>query len=211
VDDIQPQSQIRTDPSRVVLLDPTHDRQAADLLARAFFEDPLSVYYLPDPALRAKGLRGFMLAALRYCLAYGEVWTTPSLDGVACWLPPGQTELNTWGFFRTGIGAVSLSIVLRAVGRVRAVETEVDRFHRAVMPGPHCYLMLLGVDPAKQGQGVGSRLIAPQIAQARLSGLSCYLETMTERDVAFYTKNGFTVADQKALAGGRLHVWAMTQ
>jgi ribosomal protein S18 acetylase RimI-like enzyme len=208
--DVHPQSRVRADPFRVILLDPTLEQPAAELLARAFFEDPLLLYYLPDCDQRSRILPGFMRVSLRYCLTYGEVWTTPALDGVACWLPPGKTGFDLWGFIRTGIGVAPLTMGLSVLLRVRAVERDADRFHHAVMPGPHCYLMLLGVDPGRQGQGVGSRLIAPQIAQAKLANLPCYLETMTERDVAFYRKNGFTIADEITLSPSGLHIWAMT-
>jgi ribosomal protein S18 acetylase RimI-like enzyme len=211
VSDTHPQSSTRTDPFQVTLLDPSREREAAEVLARAFFEDPLLVYYLPERGERSRVLPGFMLACVRYCRAHGEVWTTPALDGVACWLPPGQTGFDVWGFIRAGVGAVPLTFHWSVLRRVSTVERAVDRFHHAVMPGPHCYLMLLGVDPTRQGQGVGSRLIAPQIAQAKLAKVPVYLETMTERDVSFYLKNGFTVADQLTLSGSGLRVWAMTR
>jgi MFS family permease len=51
---------------------------------------------------------------------------------------------------------------------------------------PHWYLWLLGVDPDRQGQGVGSALLAPILARADAEGLPCALETLTERNVWFY-------------------------
>lgn len=208
---------------------------AAQLYARAFFADPLMAHYLPDPTLRAEVLPTFMHLALRYCQAHGEISTASGpngLEGVACWLPPGHTALEAWGMFRASLGVVTLrqawrilrSFSSQAPGspgsdpnrsqasflqQVSAAETKIDTIHRRIAPGPHWYLMILGVEPACQGQGVGSRLIAPALARARSTGLTCYLETMTERDVSFYRKSGFTVAHDTDLLPG-LHMWAMT-
>lgn len=192
----------------LIRLDPGSQRPASELLARAFYQDPLIVHYLPDPARRTKVLAPFMLAALRYCLLYGEVWTTPSLDGLACWLPPGRTGLSGWGMLRAGYGAVPFRLGWWAYRRVSTVEPAIDRIHKQLVPGPHWYLMLLAVEPARQGQGIGSRLIAPRLAQAAAQGVPCYLETMTEIDVAFYRKNGFEAVCETDLYPG-LRMWAM--
>jgi GNAT superfamily N-acetyltransferase len=202
------QNHIENDVIPIIRLDPARQREAADLLARAFFADPLMVHYLPDPAQRARLLPGFMRASLRYCLFYGEVWTTPDLAGAACWLGPGQTEMKLTGLIRAAWGVVSIRMGWRALRRVQSTEAEVDRLHHTVMPGPHWYLLVVGVDPQQQGRGIGTRLLAPQLERAAAAGLPIYLETMTERDVAFYRKNGFSVGGELTLASG-LRVWAM--
>ena len=77
------------------------------------------------------------------------------------------------------------------------------------MPEDHWYLMILGVDTAKQGQGVGSSLVAPMLARADADGLPCYLETMKERNVVFYEKHGFQVVVEDDLPKGGPHFWTM--
>jgi GNAT superfamily N-acetyltransferase len=39
---------------------------------------------------------------------------------------------------------------------------------------PHWYLEIMVVNPASQGQGVGSRLLQPILKQASEEGLACY-------------------------------------
>ena len=64
------------------------------------------------------------------------------------------------------------------------------------MHGTECWhLFILGVAPGRQGQGVGSRLIAPVLAAADRSGQLCYLETLEERNLAFYARHRFTVGE----------------
>ena len=63
-------------------------------------------------------------------------------------------------------------------------------------PGqPYWYLEVVGVDPAAQGRGVGTRLLEPVLAQAEEVGQLCYLETMTERNVGWYRSLGFEVRE----------------
>lgn len=96
----------------VIKLDPTLQHQASQLLAHAFFNEPLMVYYLPDTTVRQQVLTLFMLILLRYSLVYGEVWTNPELDGVACWLPPGNIKLGAWGLLRASLGVFPLRFFL---------------------------------------------------------------------------------------------------
>ena len=86
-----------------------------------------------------------------------------------------------------------------------------ERLHPRAMPGPHWYLMALGVAPASQGQGIGGRLIRPVLARADAAGLPCYLETETERNVTFYRKHGFAVLTAEAPPGHDLLLWTMAR
>ena len=191
-------------------LDPAQARPAAGVLARAFFPDPLIVHYLPDPAWRARMLPAYMLACLRYALLYGEVWTAPGLDGVACWLPSDGSGMHPWRILRSGYWTIPFSLGWRAYRRMSLSEPVIDRIHQEILPRPHWYLMLLGVEPSRQGQGIGGRLIAPRLAEIAAQGLPCYLETLTEIDVAFYRKHGFEAAREVELAPG-LRLWAMVR
>jgi predicted N-acetyltransferase YhbS len=77
------------------------------------------------------------------------------------------------------------------------------------MSEPHHYLMVLGVDSEKQGQGVGSKLIAPGLARADADRLPCYLETMKTRNLDFYGKHGFEVVHAGEIPKGGPPFWTM--
>jgi GNAT superfamily N-acetyltransferase len=192
----------------IIPLHSSQQKLAADVLARAFFNDPLMLYYLPDPARRTRALPYMMRVTLRYSLFYGQVFTTPGLDGMACWLPPGD-QMSMVGLLRASLGVIPPDLGWEALRRLNQVEPAIDRIHHVCVPRPHWYLMLLGVEPARQGQGLGGALIAPVLANAHAAGLPCYLETMTELDVAFYRKHGFKVVFETDLPPGGLHVWML--
>jgi predicted N-acetyltransferase YhbS len=51
----------------------------------------------------------------------------------------------------------------------------------------------MGIAPAVQGQGIGSRLIAPGLARADTQRLPCYLTTGRADNLRFYHRFGFQV------------------
>ena len=76
---------------------------------------------------------------------------------------------------------------------------------------PHWYLAFVGVDPALQRTGVGSRLLAPVQALADHDGLPCYLETPFPETHAFYRRLGFEVATLTQPFAGAPGLWTMVR
>ena len=60
------------------------------------------------------------------------------------------------------------------------------------------YLSIVGVTPSAQGQGIGSRLIEPTLAEADDAGVDCYLETFDYRNPRFYQRLGFSAVGSHA-------------
>jgi GNAT superfamily N-acetyltransferase len=179
-------------------------------LARAFFDDPLLMYILPDDATRAKPLEWFMTKGATYGHKYGEVYTTDEkVEGNAVWLPPGDVKLTMTRMAMTGMLAAPLKFGLGAFNRFMKVMNHLEHLHERDLPEKHWYLMILGVDPPRQGQGVGGALIQPILARADAEGLPCYLETMKTRNVPFYQKHGFEVIVEDDLPAGGPHFWTM--
>jgi GNAT superfamily N-acetyltransferase len=86
--------------------------------------------------------------------------------------------------------ALLLAASPRSILRLLRFMAGVSRLHPAQ---PYWYLELVGVEPTAQGLGVGTRLLEPVLARADEAGQRCYLETMTERNVAWYGTLGFEV------------------
>ena len=73
-----------------VRLNPAGRGRAAETLVQAFRDDPSYTYVFPGEADRVRSLRGLWNATIRFTRIYGEAWTTPEVNGVACWLSPGH-------------------------------------------------------------------------------------------------------------------------
>jgi GNAT superfamily N-acetyltransferase len=192
-------------------LSPYRQSDAAGVIARAFFNDPLILYYLPDPARRLEILTGMMRTCLRYCLHHGIVTSTPQLEGICCWLPPGKRDQNPLEWMRAGLGSFSRFPGFRTLLRILESERIVDQTHRQKAAQPHWYLMILAVDPVYHGQGFGSRLIQWVDHQPSNVHYPVYLETMNPRNVAFYQKNGFTTVHEQLLAAPDVRFWGLSR
>ena len=84
-----------------------------------------------------------------------------------------------------------------------------DKIHKARVPEPHWYLMVVGVDPALHNQGVGSAIVREGLALADRESKPCYLETSERRNLAFYERLGFVVLEEATLGNGGPKAWAM--
>lgn len=195
-------------PVPIALMSHQH-KQASAVMGEAFHSDPLWQYLVLDGTRRTPALSLSMSILVRYSLLYGKVYTTSDLDGVACWLPPGHTTPSLSRLARIGVRSAPFQLGWTGIRRYLAVESYSGNIHKSIAPGKHWYLWGLGVKPSRQGQGIGGRLIQPVLALADSDRLSCYLETMNEKNVPFYIKHGFRIASVGGVPGHKLHVWAM--
>jgi len=67
---------------------------------------------------------------------------------------------------------------------------------------------VLGTDPASQGRGIGSALLAPVLETCDRDGVGAYLESSKERNLAFYARHGFRMTGEVDLPRGP-RVWLM--
>jgi GNAT superfamily N-acetyltransferase len=183
-------------------------RTTTDALARAFFDEPGSVWFMPDDARRTRFLEEFFSMAMGYAARHGAVDEEPGI-GAALWLPPRQPFLNPLGALRFGFWRLPFLMGLRAIQRSVPANRLMDRHHKELVQRRHWYLMVLGVDPEVQGTGRGGSLMLPGLRRADQDGLPCYLETGKEVNVRFYGRRGFEVVAEGDLPGGGPPYWCM--
>ena len=155
---------------------------ASEVMGKAFQNDPLWKYLVPDETRRARAVSLSMNILVQYSLLYGKIYTTPTLDGVACWLPPSETTPSFSRLVRIGIRSAPFQLGWTGFRRYLAIENYCGKVHKSIMPGTHWYLWGLGVMPSRQGIGIGGMLMQPVLARAEIDRLSCYLETMNEKE-----------------------------
>lgn len=203
------------EPIETILLVNDKRSRASDVLARAFHDDPLYRRILPAGDERTPALRGLFGAVVGYTLRYGLVYTTPPVDGAACWLSPGNTRVTFWRMLRTGMAFQRVVARLSADVRRQLLDAlaYTDEIHKRLMAGPamdaHWYLWALGVTPSCQGQGIGGALIRPVLTQSDGYGMPCYLETLNRENIAFYQRWGFEVRADEIVPGVDVRVWSM--
>ncbi|HXW62880.1 MAG TPA: GNAT family N-acetyltransferase [Candidatus Acidoferrales bacterium] len=181
----------------------------AEMLARAFYDDPSVIWIEPDSARRARMLPVFYEVGTRYAHLFGEAYTSAgNIEGAALWIAPGSGDFTSDRMAAAGGNRLSAAMGPEAFGRFVALTRHFGRLRKAAMPSSHWYLNVLGVEPSRQGMGIGSQLIQPILQRADESVLVCYLETMKARNVAFYRQHGFEVVVEGNLEDGS-HYWTM--
>jgi ribosomal protein S18 acetylase RimI-like enzyme len=146
--------------------------------------------------------------------AYGKLDLAPDGHGAACWLRPGHTSLSAGRLLRLGLPRWRLWQSLARLGiggarRLSALVAYADEQHHRAMPDAHWYLWALGVEPALQRQGLGTRLLSMGLARADSDRKPCYLETNNALNVTFYQRCGFRIVNCGQPAGHALTFWTM--
>lgn len=188
--------------------------RARTVLARAFFDDPLMVWFFPDPDVRPHACAAMFGLFAEHYLADGrvDVATRSEPVAVAMWrwpgpeAPPetgpedGPEELPTVGGLMAGfMGAARAREVGEVMGSLDALRP----------PQPYAYLHLLAVDPVACGQGLDGELLDRGLAAARDAGLVACLDTMNPANVPFYEAHGMSVRHEVQLGGDGPTSWAM--
>jgi GNAT superfamily N-acetyltransferase len=65
---------------------------------------------------------------------------------------------------------------------------QMDSYHPSE---PHWYLPMIGVDPAKQGNGYGSALLKHALERCDREGKLAYRESSSPKSVPLYQRHGF--------------------
>ncbi len=185
-------------------------KAAVDVLADAFRDYPMLSRYYSDKFRREKMTLGFLAVSVYSGYRYGEVYaTSPNLEGIAVWFPPGCYPVSIWELLRSVPLSVLFGFVRYGGARMRQIGKYIDSTHFRLAPFPHWYLQALGVAPAHQGKGFSSFLLRDMFKRIEREGMPCYLETFDRENVAIYEHLGFRVVEQSAIPGTGLTNWAM--
>ena len=171
-------------------------RPLAAMLARAFYDDPVTAWFYPNARRRMVHARRFFSIRLRQLADQELIFTTEDHSGAALWTLPERWRED----LRQSLMLLPMLPVLlpRIVRSTRAVR-EIERHHPVL---PHYYLSVIGTDPDQQGGGIGSALLGPVLSRCDSDGVAAYLECSKESNVSFYARHGFTVTDKVHLPAG---------
>ena len=180
------------------------------MLARAFYDDPLFLYFFPDPSQRIKKSMSFFQLLVCYGIIYGEPEaTSPSLEGIAIWLPSDNAYMSLWGMLRSGAVSLIFRAGMTAINRMMHFSKYASTIHKRHAPFRHWYLQPIGVDPPLQGKGYASVLLRSKFERSDREGLPCYLDTQTEKNVLTYEHYGFKVVEEYRIPSTTFNNWAM--
>jgi ribosomal protein S18 acetylase RimI-like enzyme len=164
---------------------PADEAGVIGVITLAFGGDPMARWSIPDPVrflavmpdvVRAFGGNGF---------AHGTVYCLDGSAGAAMWLPPGvEPDSDRLTALITGNAPPAI------LPDLMNVFEQMGRFHPQE---PHWYLPLIGVDPARQGQGLGSTLMHHALQRCDADKVPAYLESSNPRNISLYQRHGFEI------------------
>ena len=179
-------------------------------LGRAFFDDPVSLWIMPDAKARATHLRKFFATVTRHHhLAGGgvEVATDGATIGAAAlWDPPGRWKQSTreqlmmLPSFAFGFGP------RLAMGR--RLSELFDEMKSKHPEEPHWYLAVIGSDPSVRGKGYGQALMQSRLDRVDAEHAPAYLESSKTENVPYYQRFGFEVMSELVIPDGPT-LWPM--
>lgn len=178
----------------------------AQALARAFYEDPVMQWVLPDESKRLRQLDRALYSVFlkRLCLPHDETYTTESVAGGALWLPPGKWQLSLLDNLR--LLPYFAAFWGRDLPRALRMLSYLDSKHPH---DPHYYLFIVGVEPGWQGKGIGTALMRPTLERCDREKVPAYLEATGPRNRDLYVHNGFEVVEEIQLPAGGPPLWRM--
>jgi len=163
----------------------TQDNLAAVLetLTLAFGSDPVVRWVYPEDAPFRHYFPRFAKAFGGKSLALGTAFVSEEITGAALWLP-AETEPDEDAMMAIMEEAVSAE-------RLEEIGTYFEMLEPYHPGEPFWYLALLGVDPARQGEGVGSAILGESLRLVDAQHRPAYLEATCERNAALYRRHGF--------------------
>jgi GNAT superfamily N-acetyltransferase len=200
-------------PIEIRQYQPKELRTLIAVAARAFWDDPMFNFFMPDLLKQHQVGSGFFEATIGDCAEHGTVSCAlvnndPTPVGVAALLPPGVAIAH--GGRREAVQLARVGpAILKSPQRVTAVKllTKLQKHH---LTDEHWYLSILATDPRMQGKGVGTKLLEPFLARADDEGMPMYLETQKESNLGYYARFGFEVREILHV-GKSPNVWTMSR
>lgn len=178
------------------------------VLGRAFFDDPVMQWMVPDDARRATALPRIFAAMTRHHFLAGDAvelaHRTGDLGAAALWDPPGRWKTTT----REDLAMMPTFLLAMRGEAKRGMEVS-ELMKRHHPEEPHWYLAVIGSDPDVRGAGFGNALMRSRLDRCDAEGAPAYLESTKESNVPYYLRFGFEVTGELVVPGGGPTMWQM--
>ncbi|MEM7300108.1 MAG: GNAT family N-acetyltransferase [Pseudomonadota bacterium] len=165
------------------LSDTVNVDKALATLTLAFIADPFTRWAFPDAQSYITNYPNF----IRY-------FGSPAFDNklvlqdegggaVALWSPPNTIHDEE------KLGELIVETMQEV--KIQEIVSVGEQLSELKPKDPHWHLTFLGVDPAKQGSGLGGKILSKSMTQCGIDGTPAYLETANPSNLPFYERQGF--------------------
>ncbi|WP_345580103.1 GNAT family N-acetyltransferase [Streptomyces prasinosporus] len=176
------------------------------LLDEAFQNDPVSGWVFPGEEYRRTTHHRLMAAFTEIVLAEGRIDVTEDGSACALWMSVPADDHGDGGTDDDGPAQVRRTVDpenerVELIGRLTAGIHPSGRAHE--------YLWMIGVVPGRQGEGLGTALIASVLDRCDREGLPAYLEASSARSRRLYERLGFAPAGEPLILPDGPRMWPM--
>lgn len=172
-------------------------------LARAFYDDPVFSFFLPDDSTRLAKLETVMRIIFKLGLPHGACYTTGNYESITLWRPPNEWDVPFWAYITNGPALLSAF-----GGGIFRVLSTMDMMEKRHPHAPHWYLQTIGTDPKFQGKGYGGVIMRDRLAAVDAQHMPCYLESSKDTNIPIYQSFGFALTGEMQVPGGP-KIWPM--
>ncbi|MFO8020088.1 MAG: GNAT family N-acetyltransferase [Promethearchaeia archaeon] len=176
---------------------------ASNIFARAFMNNPITVYTIPNKNRRKKKAKYMFEYLLRYGVKYGLVMSpSHELEGIAIWLSSAYTKETLNQQLRSGVLKVIWKLGLKFVKKqlkLGKVIKQVKQESLTDVKEDYIYLYSFCVDPKYQGRGYAGKLLGNMIEFSERTGVPIYLETAHEENISLYEHFKFEIKGKKLI------------
>ena len=170
------------------------ESRIASVLTLAFASDPVLRWMYPDPLRYFMHFSEFVRHFGGRAFDAGSAYMVDGGSACALWLPPGTNP----------DGEALANFIERTVaGDCRAALFEMFKRMGGYRPDePYWYLPLIGVDPARQGRGLGSVLLQHGLTKCDQDRRRAYLGSCNPRNITVYQRHGFELLGTVSVGTG---------
>jgi GNAT superfamily N-acetyltransferase len=200
---LRPHAAFGADVIEVTPAGPDRLLALAPVFGRAFVDEPMMRWPMGNHDDVVERFTRAFAYFLEDVLGRGFVWEAGDADGAAVWVPPDRSvawEDHAWNQPR---------ITELTDDGGRRYDAFWDWVDSHTPRDPVWLLDSIAVEPALQGRGLGSALIAAGLARGRADGLGAFLSTGTLDNVSIYRRSGFRVVEDHDAPDGGPHIWFM--
>ena len=196
--------------NELVQLSKKHIQPASEVLSRAFQNDPVLRWQIPDANKRLVKIHNFWKLVLRIGIKYGEVYgTSENLEGIAIWRPPEKVNISYWKFIKHGGYKFPFKFGVEVTKRMSFFQAVNNSIRDIYMKVPYWYLDVIAVDPRHQGRGFARMLLDPMLKRIDKEQLPIWVETNLKRNVLFYERFDFNILEEIIVPNTNIVNWFM--
>ncbi|MFX0178179.1 MAG: GNAT family N-acetyltransferase [Candidatus Hodarchaeota archaeon] len=194
----------------LIRLSEKHIKPASSVLSKAFQNDPIIRWQIPEAHKRLEKAHYIFEIKLRIGISFGEVYgTSENLEGIAIWYSPMNVNISYWKYLIKGGFKLPFKFGRKITKKMTITKAVDDSMRNIYMKVPYWYFGLIGVDPKFQGQGFASKLIKPMLERIDKEKFPIYLETTLERNLPFFRYFNFDKLEEIIIPNTSIVHWSM--